>query len=319
MKTKLIMAVMAVAALSSLTGCRHKDLMYDVPVHTSLRVVFDWRYAPDASPESMGLGMHDTECGQYLRYTFPGRDGGTTHIPFGSYTGVCFSDDNTDWAYFAHPDDTDLFEISTADAEVLPASRLGARSLPRAAGTEGERMAATPQMLWTDRVDGIILPVTMGDTTITLYPEERVCHYTVDIYDVDNFDALTGLHIDATISGMAEGFHPGREQASDTPATMTFVLEARDSSRSLHAEFLTFGETPATERSHTMSIYLVDDATGDGYHCTADVTAQVADAPDPHHVHIVLRYIDIPVPRQGGGGLIPDVEDWQSVVVDLEM
>lgn len=318
MKTKFIVAAMAVACLPALTGCRHKDLMYDVPVHTSLRVVFDWRYAPDGDPASMGLGMFDTESGQYLRYTFAGRDGGTTHIPFGSYTGVCFSDDNTDWAYFSHHDDTDLFEISTADAEVLPASMLGTRSVPRAAGAEGERMAATPQMLWTDRVDDIVLPVTMGDTTITLYPEERVCHYTVDVYDISNFDDLSGHQIDATLSGMAEGFHPGREHASDTPATMTFVLEPEDASRSLHAEFLTFGETPSTARSHMLSMYLVG-ADGAGFHYAADVTDQVAQAPDPCHVHIVLRGIDIPVPHQGTGGIVPDVEDWQSVIINLKM
>ncbi len=315
---KLSMAAATLACLALATGCRHKDLMYDLPVHTSLRVVFDWRNAPDASPASMGLGMFDTEQGSYLRYTFAGRDGGTTHIPFGSYTGVCFSDDNTDWAYFTAPDDCDRFEISTADAEVLPASMLGARSVPRAEGAEGERMAATPQMLWTDRIDDIVLPVTMGDTTITLYPEERVCHYTVDVYDVHNFDALAGHSIDATLSGMAEGFHPGREQASDTPATMTFVLEPDGTTRSLHAEFLTFGETPLTGRSHTLSMY-VPMADGSGFHYTADVTGQVTGAPDPRHVHIVLRDVDIPVPQQSGGGLVPQVDDWQPVIINLSM
>ena len=42
------------------TSCEHKDLCYDHSHTTKIQVIFDWKNAPDATPETMRL------------YLFPG-------------------------------------------------------------------------------------------------------------------------------------------------------------------------------------------------------------------------------------------------------
>lgn len=312
-------AILGLVTVLGLTSCNHKDLFEEVNFGSHINVVFDWRYAPDGDPASMGLMMFDTDGANPINFNFQNKTGGTIRLPFSDYIAVCMNNDDTDWAVTESTDRIDDIKISTGDATVLQAAGLVSRALPRARDAEDERMAKTPGMLWTDRVDSISLPVTDKVHTITLYPEERICRYTVDIYDVTNISNLSGSEIDATISGMAEGFHPGREKTTETYATMAFILTPDEQTNSLHAEFLTFGETEAAEKPHTLSLYMITE-DGNKWHYTADVTSQVSEAPDPRNVHIVIRGVNLP--SKGDpitGGVTADVNDWQTVNIDLHM
>ena len=307
------------AAAAVMTSCNHKDLYEDLRYGARIDVVYDWRYAPDANPASMALFMYSDGSDAPVDFNFQNNTGGTIRIPFGNYIAVGFNNDNTDWAVIEGHDVKEQVKIRTTEATVLEAAGLYSRSLPRSADAADEPIVQSPGMLWTDRMDNVSLVVSNKRQTVTLFPEERVCHYTVDIYDIKNFNNLIGTRIDATISGMADGYHPGRETAGDNYVTMPFVLTPDTAAQSLHSEFLTFGETPAAEKSHNLSMYLVT-ADGSKWHYTADVTDQVADAPDPTHVHIILRGIDIPDSAHPSmGGVVPDVNDWQTVRIDLKM
>ena len=317
MKHSLLLTMGIVAA--AMTSCNHKDLYEDLRYGSRIDVVFDWRYAPDAAPASMALFMYGDGSTTPVDFNFQNNSGGTIRIPFGNYTAVGFNNDNTDWAVIEGHDDIDQVKIKTTEATVLEAAGLYSRALPRSAESADEPVMQTPGMFWSDRIDNISLVVSNKRQTVTLYPEERVCHYTVDIYDIKNFDRLLNTRVDATISGMADGFHPGREKAGDNYVTMPFVLSPDSASGSLHSEFLTFGETPAAEKPHNLSMYLIT-SDGSKWHYSADVSSQVAQAPDPTHVHIVLRGIDIPdVGKPMTGGVIPDVNDWKTVNIDLKM
>ena len=50
-----VLLAAAVLAVLSLTSCEHKDLCYDHYHNTKIQVVFDWKNAPDATPETMRL------------------------------------------------------------------------------------------------------------------------------------------------------------------------------------------------------------------------------------------------------------------------
>ncbi|MBD5224506.1 MAG: DUF5119 domain-containing protein [Bacteroidales bacterium] len=316
---KLLLLTYMAGAAGMLTSCEHKDLCYDHNHAVKVNVVFDWSNAPDADPASMVLYMFDAATGSDpLRYIFSGKDGGPITLPFGTYSGLCMNSDDTDWACLCNPDDVDGFEIMTADAEELTAYSIGTRSIPRASGTESERMAATPGMLWSNRQDNIELPVTATEKTITLYPEEVVCHYTVDILDVENLTYLHGTEIDGTISGMSEGYLHGQNRPADEHVTMPFTLHADDEARTLHAEFLTFGESASTEPAHMLTVYMYL-TDGSKWYYTFDVTGQVRSAADPHHVHITVSGLKLPKPLSTGGGFITDVDDWQTQQIDLDM
>lgn len=310
--------VLAIGA-SLLTGCNHKDLVYDLESRSGVIVVYDWTKAPDANPASMELRMHPQEApSKVVNFFFQNRKGGPLNAPVGDYTCVTLNGDLTDWAQTRNHEDPDAFELYTPDATAMRNLGIPSRSVPRAAGAEGERMAMTPGMVWSDRRDNIGIHNTPGVQVITFYPEELNCHYTVDIYDVSHTEYLQSPTLDATLSGMAEGVYPGRKQSTDNPVTMPFTLHTDAAQGSMHAEFLTFGETSQTQRAHTITVYLTL-TDGTRWYATADVSKQIYDAPDPHHVHIVLRGIDLPKPINSTGGIIPDVDDWQTVNIDLPM
>ena len=148
--------------------------------------------------------------------------------------------------------------------------------------------------------------------------DEAVCHYTVDILDVTNIQSLDGSSVDGALSGMAAGWHPGRKQASDSHATLPFILKADKSSSSFHSEFLTFGENPNTAYPHELSVFLLL-KDGSKRRFNFDVADQIRSAEDPRHVHIVVHGLKLPYAVNGGGGLNPDVNDWEDENVDIEM
>lgn len=314
----LPIAIMAATA-AAMTGCNHKDLDYDVEPTTEVRVVYDWRYAPEAQPASMALYLFDTEGSRSpMMFSFTGRDGGRVHVPFTTYGALGFNNDITDWAVMADEFDIDRQGIFTRKASELAAYGLRTASIPRARGTEDEPVVSTPGMIWADRADNITVDRSRDTCIITLYPEECVCHYTVDVLNVKNIEYIHGALLDATLSGMADGYMTGACEPSGGKATMPFTLAPDAATASLHGEFLTFGINPRSEAAHIMSVYMYM-TDGSRWHYTFDVSKQVDDAPDPTHVHIVVSNLDLPAPISGGGGLIPDVNDWNTVHIGIDM
>lgn len=322
MKASILIPSMAILALST-SSCLHKDLDFEVNDRSEVYVAFDWRNAPEANPTSMLAYFYPTTGGDALLYTFVDMAGGQISIPYGYYAGIGINGDNTDWAGMRNTDDPEQFEVFTRDAESLEAYGILSRSVPRAAGTEDERMAKTPGMVWSNRQDNLDLSYSSmaasnGTRIITFYPEEAVCHYTVDILDIEHSEYLHGAEVDATLTGMAEGYLQGKHTATDVAVTMPFVLQSADGGKALTARFLTFGECSATSRRHmlTVYVYLTD---GTKWYHTYDVTDQVATAPDPRNVHIIVRGLDLPQPIAGGSGFRPDVNDWNDININLPM
>ncbi len=315
-KTAVILAGIILPLFSS---CRHKDLYMEDSMTSRLEVVFDWRNAPEADPSSMALYLYDEDGTSPMRFIFSNKTGGEIKAPFGMHNAICMNADNTNWARMRNKDNISTMEILTLDAESLSAQRIGTRSVPRAEGTEDERIAQTPGMLWGSRENNIGIYPHSGTQTITMYPVEAVCHYTVDVYDVENLDKASSGSVDATLSGMAEGYCHGTESATDNHVSMAFTLNSDGSHNSLHGEFLTFGECPSLNLKHYLTIYTVL-SDGSGWYKSFDVTDQVANAPDPRHVHIVVRGLPLPEPPSDGGTkLSADVNEWQEVNISLQM
>lgn len=303
----------------SLTSCRHKDLYMEEEMTSELQVVFDWSNAPQANPESMALYLFEEDGHNPMRFIFSNKTGGLIKAPFGLRHAICLNADNTDWARMRNNESIETLEIYTQDAEAIGTRADDTATIPRPEGTEDERIAATPGMLWGSRSNNISIVPHSGMQTITMYPQEAVCHYIVDVYDVDNLEGVESSAVDATLSGMAEGYSHGQQSPTDNTVSMKINLTGNTAEKNLHGEFLTFGECPATVAKHWLTLYMVLTDGSKWYH-SFDVTDQVTKAPDPTHVHIIVRGLNLPEPpKDGNAELKTDVNEWQAVNIGLHM
>ncbi len=312
---KIINICLLMLAAAAFSSCRHKDFIEDCGRTGKLRVVFDWRKAPEADPSSMEVYFFNKEGGAPLRYMFDNKYGGEITLPYGSYDAICLNSDNTDWATLRNTNDIDEFEILTT--ELTHISLQSIRTTTESPLND-RTLRDTPRNLWTDRGDSFTHQPTDGDRTVTFYPEDPLCYYTVDIYDVENLDASAERSFFSTITSMAESWRPGSKRQSNETVTMPFTLKASEDNSHLHGEFMNFGQAPDIIYTNTLKVYTFnDDGTASAY--PFDVTDQIHKAPDPHHVHIVLRGLPLPEPLISPGGLRPSVDDWKEQHISLEM
>lgn len=317
MKTSQII-IMAIGVLAT-TSCRHKDLYMEDEMTSELQVVFDWQNAPEANPESMALYLYEEDGLNPMRFIFSNKTGGLIKSPFGTHHAICLNADNTDWARMRNHGSIETLEIYTQDAEEIGSRADNSSTIPRPEGTENERIAETPGMLWGSRMNNISIIPHNGMQTITMYPQESVCHYTVDVYEVKNLEDIESSAVDATLSGMAEGYCHGSQSSTDNSVSFKFDLKGNAAEENLHGEFLTFGECPTTSTKHYLTLYMVLTNGSKWYH-SFDVTDQVTNAPDPTHVHIIVRGLDLPEPpKEGNTELKTDVNEWQAINIGLQM
>lgn len=306
--------------LLSLSGCHHKDLVYGSAETKVINVVFDWKDAPSAYPESMALYLYPTDGGDVLRYEFAGRDGGTIRVPFGTYDVLCMNSDNTTWAHFSHTEKRYSFGINVGElSEVseMDESEYASVLKSAAANIDGNPVDENPRGLWTGSTDSFTVFPNPGEQTLTVVPEDALFYYTVDVLDVDGLDELDAEGIPALLTGMSDGVDALSRTSSTNHISSPFILYMATRANALHAEFTTFGEDKAALPVHQLDA-MVELSDGTWKLQSTDVTDQVREAPDPHHVNIVVRGLKIPRSSEGGG-LKVDVEDWESENFTLKM
>ena len=129
------MAAAGLGALLLLAACDHKELCYQHPHTSSLQVVFDWREAPDADPESMYVWFFPEEGGEPVQYHLAGKAGGAVSLAEGRYDGLALNGD-TEKIRFAGTKRLDGFTVGATSGSLLASMGRGGDNVPRAEGTE---------------------------------------------------------------------------------------------------------------------------------------------------------------------------------------
>lgn len=175
-----------------LSSCEQKDLCYDHNHASNVKVTFDWEQYPNANPASMCFYLFPREEGERtLKREFIGKNGGIAQALVGvSYTALGFNSDarNTSFRYNIS---TNSIEASSKDAGAIDRIGISASLLPRAKGTEGERMSMEADSIYSSASEKDILisleENDRGDTCkITLSPKRRFCTYRLKIMNIDN-------------------------------------------------------------------------------------------------------------------------------------
>lgn len=314
---KRILHTVAIVLLiaSTTSSCEHKEFCEDHSHATGIRVVFDWRNAPGASPASMSLYLFPASGGEALRYDFSGREGGTLRVPAGRYGALCLNSD-TESVRYRNTELSETFEVYTRDAALLESLGFATAGIPRAEGTEDERVCYAPDPLWTDRSENVELQAADPMQTLTLYLARSVTACTVEIRHAENLQYVIG--VSGSLSGLAGGLLPGADALTAERVTVPFGVSVGGDGTTLTGGLLTFGHCPGTPGRHFLTIYAVLSDRSKWYY-TYDVTEEVHTAPDPRNIYILLDGLPIPRPIEGGGGLLPDVDEWQPIDVEIEM
>ncbi|MDE6334988.1 MAG: DUF5119 domain-containing protein [Muribaculaceae bacterium] len=306
-------------------GCAHKELNNDAPttIAENVEIVFDWSKVSSPQASTMELYLY-SDSHEVMTYSFNNRDGGLIRSYGGKHTAVCHSNDDPYALHVRNHHAHDEVEIYTDNTSTLVGQGISTRGLPRAPGTEQEPLRATPSMLYGTHHLNLNLKVSALSQTVTLYPEELVCHYSVEFIDVENLQNAD-LRIDACISSLAGGYKPGRMEATDEAVSHTFTLTADNDMKSLHSQFLTFGVPPGEELPHMVCLYVaLKNKTGNFY--TFDVSDQVNQAPDPRNVNIKIYGLKLPeLPDDPPdnppveGGVSVEVDSWNTIHYDLKV
>ncbi len=127
------------------------------------------------------------------------------------------------------------FEITTRQASLLQGLFLPGFNAPppRAEGTEGERVASEPDMLWSGRAESLVLDKAPGRRTAVFSPSRRCAH----IYRRDPQCRKPGAcvgHERASVSTMAGGILPGRGPGALTEEGYDTVRGLRLAWRQFH-------------------------------------------------------------------------------------
>ncbi len=335
--SKWLCVIAWLCLLPLLSGCEHKELCYQHPHVGHIRVVFDWRYAPDASPAGMCVLFYPVGGGEPVRYDFRGTDGGEVQLRSGNYLVMCYNND-TEAVLFGGTDNFFDYSFYTRTGNVLePIYGNAANYAPR---TDDERVVICPDQMWGaiatevevgdfgvrylshhdgGRATPIEVPIT-DEQVIVLYPHELTCTYTYEVRNVSNLKHVSQMC--ASLSGMSGRLTMCNEMLDAESVTLPFEAFS-DGNSTIYGKFYTFGRsTDNPERNRLLLYIILDDGGKFLYGSDADrfdVTDQVLSAPDRRHVHLIVDGLDLPQPIENGHGFNPSVDDWQEVHEIIEM
>lgn len=330
---KKIFPLLALLAMT-LMSCNHKELCYLEVQKRKLMVEYDWSEAPEATPAGMCVFFYSLDNpGTYYRFDFDNREGGEIEIPAGKYTLITYNND-TEIVRFADTNTYSAHSAYTRTGDLLePLYGNGVKS--SAATDNGERVFITPDELWgchaTDIVideQGVtytVLPyegmsradcedcsqITYSTQVITLYPHDMLCHYDYEVRNVENAQNVS--KISAALSGMASELNLSVESVDKEPVTLPVSGQANADTHKITGKFLTFGHSDDNSVLHKMTFFAV---MKDGSKYRIDnidklnVTAQVDNAPDRRHVHIIIDGLKLPDSSDENSEWIPTVDDW---------
>lgn len=308
----MLRSVTAFMAILILSSCEHKELCYSHAHTAKLQVIFDWKNASEANPETMRLYLFPIDGGKAEMYEFVGKEGGYIQAPVGKYRAVCINSD-TESILYRNIDRFDKFEAFSPSGALI----LGSFSVPRVEGTSDERVAKSPDRLYSGRHDDITIEQKEDVQVMTFYPEPSVCRYRVTVLNVSNLKYISSDGVSGALSGMSGGLLLGGNELTKERVTVPFSVVS-DGISTLTADFLVFGQTGSDGPPHKLVIYVIM-ADGSKNYYTFNVTDQVDNAADPRDVHIVLDGLPLPKPIVNGGGFKPSVDEWQNVEVDVPM
>ena len=278
-------------------------------------------YELESLPEVRKVNFYDPQTEALMYEDFVGPQGGDLSVPPGTYHMVVYNFGTESTVIGRESQHSQVVAYTNEISDFIKGQMqtfLAKRASLHATkndGVEDEKIVNQPDHLLVSIEQNVEVPVQAeGD-------RQHVIHTTaetvVETYKITVRDIKGGQYIrsvSALISGMVRSHYIGADVDSDMPATIYFDMYTDDTRTVLNGTFNTFGKHPGVESVLTLDLLVVD--TGGGEHIFSyDITDQFKDNED--HVLEVIGDFEVREPAEGGGGLAPDVDDWDDVNTDI--
>lgn len=318
---KRITQYILIISIVLIASCQHKELCYDHFHKANIRIDFQWEDSLENYPESMSLYLYPVDTGAYIRYEFTDITGGDLKIPYGLYRLLAINSDTENLEY-RDKDSIYTFGIYAKEATHLIGTNIRTASLPKVKGAEESPFVMGADSLWSDRLaDSLMIHQIWNDTTqvdtISFSPGLITRQISITIDDAENLKFATG-GLNVSISGLSAGYYPYKDSLSKETATYLAPLKIGEDGLSVSGSIYTFGDMHQKYMEHILTVYAILSDGSKWYH-TYDVTEQIHKYSDMSQITIELSGLPLPAPMFNGGGILPEVDDWQYTEVPITM
>lgn len=270
-------------------------------------------YELKEDPEMMRVMFFEHGTGRFAVQAFLPPEGGyVSVVPGRRYDLLVY---NFDTRSTVVRDEYAFDEIAATTNEVPESVKSALRS--RGSKYEDERIVFEPDHLFAGCLSDVYIPVRGVDSDpVVLQVRVKTIVQTWKLY----LDKVQGVEWISGISGVISGLSGGNwlatgEQSSDLVSVFFDTFRLQEDGK-LDGAFNTFGYNPGSNQ--VLSLVIID-VSGRGHEFNIDISRQFVDN-ETQTIHIVTDEIVIEEPEDpgtGGGGLQPDVDEWENIENDI--
>lgn len=318
----------------TLSSCFRRPLHeLDTSVYVDINIETDIvNYEVKQLPSLMRVIFYNHDNGSMVSQNFVGPEGGLVNVlPGRTYDVVCYNFDTE----VTFVENENKFSSSYATTNLIPEiyrKKLHTRATTRPASlqkqdadaektdTKGpvEEFAFDPDHLFVGRAFDVYVPARAYDQepiVIGLEAETVVESWIVELDHINGSQYIGA--VSCVMTGLASGNFIGPNARDEKERSVYFESGNISEEGVLKARFNTFGMHPDKAGRQVVSFVFTDTA-GKAYILNKDVSDQFIDNPK-QYIRIVTEF-EIPKPEPTtGGGITPDVDEWEDIVTDIEI
>lgn len=311
-KSVFILSVL-MAVLVAASSCKRRPLTDgDNNVYVEITIDKDIvNHTVTQDPALMRVMFFDHNTGRFASQAFlPAHGGYVNVLPEKTYDVLVYNFDTQSTVIGSYENYNEIFAYTNE----VPTSY---KNMLRSRGTknDGELIVFEPDHLFVGTVENVYIPARSVEQPPVIIPVDAG---TVVESWLLIIEEITGEEYIADITAIVAGVAHKTRLADVYDHDVSTVFIERDKpldNGRYEAVFNTFGYHPAEEQVVTL---VITDTGGQGHEFNINVSDQFIDN-EKQIIYINTDQIDIPKPEPGttGGGLAPDVDEWENINVDI--
>lgn len=317
MKTVKHTALFTIIVLTvsfTLSSCKRRALTEaDNNVMVSIEIDTDIiNHTVEELPSMMRVMFFDSSTGKFATQAFVSPEGGTVNVVPGKTYDVLTYNFDTESTVITGENDFGKIHATTNDVPESYKDKLKSRG----SKFDNERIVFEPDHLFVGLLRNAYIPARGIDSDPVLL--EMKAKTIVESWKII-ISKVQGIEWVADISGVVSGLSEGnwistRDRMNEDVSVFFETMETK-SDGTIEIKFNTFGYNPKLKQ--VISLVIVD-ISGHGHEFNIDASEKFI-GNEEQTIEIITDDIIIEEPEEGdsGGGLQPDVDDWENIENDI--